>query len=111
MENCDLYLDEMFSKIWTWRVLILRMKPDFRKHSFFQHFLEKNRSNEVCIRLGFYTSLSKIFLNFTNVERFVCFSIHCSLTLSNWSKQQLIKLYKLIYREREGYVDIKSRGL
>ena len=109
--NCDLYLDEMFSKIWTWRVLILRMKPDFRKHSFFQHFLEKNRSNEVCIRLGFYTSLSKIFLNFTNVERFVCFSIHCSLTLSNWSKQQLIKLYKLIYREREGYVDIKSRGL
>lgn len=42
MENCDLYLDEMFSKIWTWRVLILHKKPDFRKHGFFQHFLEKN---------------------------------------------------------------------
>ena len=56
---------------------------DFRKHSFFQHFLEKNRSNEVCIRLGFYTSLSKMFFNFTSVKRFVCFSIHSSLTLSN----------------------------
>ena len=96
MENCDLYLDEMFSKIWTWQVLILRMKPDFRKHGFFQHFLEKNWSNEVCIRLGFYTSLSKMFFNFTSVKRFVCFSIHCSLTLSNWSKQLLIKFYKLI---------------
>ena len=45
MENCDLYLDEMFSKIWTWQVLILRMKPDFRKHDFFQHFLEIKELN------------------------------------------------------------------
>ena len=113
MENCDLYLDEMFSKIWTWRVLILRMKPDFRKHSFFQHFLEKNRSNEVCIRLGFYTSLSKMFFNFTSVKRFVCFSIHCSLTLSNWSKQQLIKLYKLIEKVAwiSSHVDCKRPQL
>lgn len=97
MENSDLYLDEMFSKVWTCRVLILRMRPDFRKHGFFQNFLEKNRSNEVYIRLGFYTSLSKMFFfNFTSVKRFVYFSFFCSLTVSNWSKQQLIKLYKLI---------------
>ena len=94
-------------------VLILRMKPDFRKHSFFQHFLEKNRSNEVCIRLGFYTCLSKMFFNFTSVKRFVCFSIHCSLTLSNWSKQQLIKLYKLIEKVAwiSSHVDCKRPQL
>lgn len=69
--------------------------------------------NDVCIRLGFYASLSKMFFNFTSVKSFVCFSIHCSLTLSNWSKQQLIKLYKLIEKVAwiSGHVDCKRPQL